>query len=142
MKKMLRIGRSCGALLLSGACLLTWVGPAVAGPPKSGEEWELKTTMEMPGMPFAIPPTVVRQCIADKDVPYQGRKDEKCETVYKNVSGNTLKWQVVCDGKEGRMEVTGETSYAGNTMDSKIKMKSRQGDMSMHMTGKKLGACK
>lgn len=142
MKMTLRIYRGMGALLLLGAGVLAFAGPVAAAGPKAGDEWELKTTMEMPGMPFAIPPTVTRQCIEDKGVPYQGKSDEKCETVYKNVSGNTLKWQVVCTGKDGKMEMTGESTYTGNTMDSKVKMKSQHGDMSMHMTGKKLGACK
>lgn len=142
MKTTLLNNRGLGFLLLMGACWLGSVGPAVAAGPKSGAEWEIKTSMEMPGMPFAIPPTVIRQCIEDKAVPYQEKKGEKCETVYKNVSGNTLSWKVVCDSKDGKMEMTGETSYTGDTMDSKVKMKSKQGDMSMHMTGKKMGACK
>lgn len=142
MKMTMRTYRGLGALLLLGAGLLTSVAPAAAAGPKAGDEWELKTTMEMPGMPFAIPPTVIRQCIEDQSVPYQQKPGEKCETVYKNFSGNTLKWQVVCTSKDGKMEMTGESTYSGNTMDSKIKMKSAQGDMSMHMTGKKLGPCK
>ncbi len=142
MKMTLRIYRGLGALLLSGACVLAYVAPVAAAGPKSGDEWELKTTMEMPGLPFAIPPTVIRQCIEEKAVPYQEKKGEKCETIYKNVSGNTLNWQVVCTGKDGKMEMTGVSSYSGDTMDTKIKMKSKQGDMSMHMTGKKLGVCK
>jgi len=143
MKMTLRTYRGLGALLLLGAGLLAFAGPAAAAGPKAGDEWELKTTMEMPGLPFAIPPTVVRQCIEDnKSVPYQEKKGEKCDTVYKNTSGNTLSWKVVCDSKDGKMEMTGESTYSGDTMDSKVKMKSKQGDMSMHMTGKKLGVCK
>ena len=131
-----------GALLLAGALCMTSAGSAAAADPKSGNEWEIKTTMEIPGMPFALPPTVIRQCLEDKAVPYQEKKNEKCETVYKNVSGNTLNWQVVCDSKDGKMEMTGETSYSSDSMDSKVKMKSKNGDISMHMTGKKLGPCK
>lgn len=142
MKMNRRISLGVGSLLLAGSIFLALTGSAAAAGPKSGEEWEIKTTLEMPGMPFAIPPTVIRQCIADKDVPYQAKSDEKCETVYKNFSGNTLSWQVKCTGRDGKMEMTGTTTYSGNTMDSKVKMKSSQGDMSMHMTGKKLGPCK
>jgi hypothetical protein len=142
MKMTLRIYRGMGALLLLGAGVLAFAGPVAAAGPKAGDEWELKTTMEMPGMPFAIPPTVTRQCIEDKGVPYQSQGDEKCETIYKNVSGNTMSWKIVCKNGGREMEMTGESTYTGNTMDSKVKMKGQQGDMSMHMTGKKLGPCK
>ncbi|NTV15086.1 MAG: DUF3617 family protein [Desulfobulbaceae bacterium] len=142
MQMTSRLYQGLTALLLLGSGLLLAAAPATAAGPKNGEEWELKTTMEMPGLPFAIPPTVVRQCIEDKAVPYQQQEGEKCETVYKNFSGNTLKWRMVCTGKDGKMEMTGESTYSGNTMDSRIKMKSSQGDMAMHMTGKKLGPCK
>lgn len=143
MKMTLRTYRLLATLLLWGAYAVTFVGPAAAAGPKSGEEWEMRTTVEMPGMPFAIPPTVVRQCIEDKGtVPYQENKGEKCVTIYKNVSGNTLSWQLVCNGKDGKTELTGVSIYNGNIMDSKIKMKSKRGNMSMHMTGKKMGACK
>jgi hypothetical protein len=142
MKMTMLNFRGLGPLLLLGAGVVLAAAPALAAGPKAGDEWELKTTMEMPGLPFAIPPTVVRQCIEDKAVPYQEKQGEKCETVYKNMSGNTLNWQVVCTGKDGKMEMTGVTTYTGDTMDNKIKMKSKQGDMSMHMTGKKLGPCK
>ncbi|NTV13201.1 MAG: DUF3617 family protein [Desulfobulbaceae bacterium] len=141
MKMTLGIYQIFGALLLGSSVLLS-AGPAAAAEPKNGAEWEIKTTMEMPGLPFALPPTVIRQCLEEKAVPYQGKKDEKCSTVYKNISGNTLSWQVVCDGKDGKMEMTGESTYSGDSMDSQIKMKSKNGDMSMHMTGKKLGPCK
>ncbi len=141
MKTTLLTNRGLAVLLLLGTCVLTSAGPVSAAGPK-GAEWEIKTTIEMPGMPVAIPPTITRQCIEDKAVPYQSKGDEKCETIYNHVSGNTLSWQVVCSNGGRRMEMTGETTYTGNTMDSKVKVKSPQGDMSMRMTGKKLGACK
>lgn len=139
MKMTLRSCRGLGALLLSGACLLFSAGPVAARP---GAEWEIKSTMEMPGMPFTIPPSITRQCLEDKAVPYQGKGDEKCETVYTQVTGNTVSWQIVCGTGGRKMEMTGETTYTGNTMDSKVKMKGQQGDMTMRMTGKKLGSCK
>ena len=143
MKMMSLTYWGLATLLLSGACALAFVGPASAAEPKVGEEWEMRTTLEMPGMPFSIPPTVVHQCIESKDtVPYQEKKGEKCVTIYKNMSGNALNWQVVCNGKDGKMEMTGVSVYNGDTMDSKIKVKGKRGDMSMHMTGKKLGPCK
>jgi len=51
-------------------------------------------------------------------------------------------WQVRCESEDGPVEMNGITSYTGDTMDSKVTMTGGQGDMSMHMTGRKLGPCK
>lgn len=142
MKMMVWTKLGWGALLLAGTCGMALVAPAQAAGPKGGELWEITTSMEMPGMPFAIPPTTVRQCIADNAGPYQAQEGEKCDTVTQSLSGNTLTWQVKCSGTQGKMELAGVSTYVGDTMDSKVKMKSENGDMSLHVTGKKLGACK
>jgi len=132
---------SQGLLVVLSICVgLIVVSSAAAG--QKGE-WEITTTMEIPGMPFAMPATTMRRCLEDQAVPYQEKGDEKCEVVSKKVSGNTLNWKVVCNGPEGKNEMTGVTKYTGETMDTRIQMKSGGGgEISMRMTGKRLGACR
>ena len=135
--------RRCGVFLLLGVLVLCQAGPVVAAS-NSGSEWDIKTTIVTPGMP-AVPPTISRMCLEDKGIPYQARGEEKCETIYKVVSGNSVSWKIVCDNNGRQMEMTGETSYTGSTMKSDVKMKSRQGntvDISGSMTGQKVGPCK
>ena len=128
-----------GVLLLS-AVLTVW--PAGSARADNGSEWEMTTVMEIPGMPFAMPPTVRRQCLQDQAVPYRDNEDQNCKVVTKNKSGDAMNWKLVCDGPDGKSEMTGVTRYTGDTMDSKIHVKGDQGEMSIHTTGKKLGSCK
>jgi hypothetical protein len=126
------------AWLMLGVFLLP-AGNAAAG---QKAEWEITTTMEIPGMPFAMPSNVMRQCLEDQGVPYQESDVEECEVVSKNVSGNTINWKVVCEGREGKSEMTGVSTYTGDTMETRVRMLSSAGDISMHMTGKRLGPCR
>lgn len=93
-------------------------------------------------MPIAMPPNTFHHCLDDNAVPYQESEDQKCETVSKKVSGNTVTWKISCQGEDGPTEMEGVTKYTDSSMDSQVKMKSKHGEMNMHMTGKKLGACK
>lgn len=127
------------AVLLLGGVRFLPAAPAAAG---QGSEWEITTTMEIAGMPFAMPPSVIRQCLEDRDVPYQSGDEEECRTISKKVSGDTVFWRIICQGEGGPVEMDGVTRYTGDTMDSKVEMRSDEGDMSMHMTGRCLGPCK
>ena len=144
MRLMFRSYQGLGALLLLGASMLVSAGPANARS-NNAVEWEIRTTVVVPGVPpSAVPPTVTRQCLEENAIPYQSKGDEKCETVYKNESGNTISWNIICTNGGSKMEMTGVSSYTGNTMESNVQMKSQNGDReaSIHMTGKKLGLCK
>jgi len=127
-----------GVLLLSFGMMFWPAGSARAA---NGSEWEMTTTMEIPGMPFAMPPTIRRQCLQDQAVPFRDNEDQNCRVVNKEKSGDTMNWKLVCDGPDGRSEMTGVTKYTGDTMDTKIQVKGGQGEMSIHTTGKKLGPC-
>ncbi|MFN2365364.1 MAG: DUF3617 domain-containing protein [Desulfurivibrionaceae bacterium] len=137
MKKSLRIYPGLAILLLIGVFLLP-AGSAAAG---QRAEWEITTTMEIPGMPFAMPPNTFRHCLEENGVPYQAGDGEECETISREVSGDTVSWRISCRGEDGRIEMTGVTTYTGDNMDSQVKMQSEDGEMSMHMTGRRLGSC-
>jgi len=135
-----KVGMIFGLLILLAVNSLFFQGgSAIAG---QFGEWEITTSFEIPGMPFAMPPSVVRQCLDEDAVPYQAQENEKCETISKNASGNSITWHVRCVSDDGPVEINGVTSYADDTMDSKVRMTGARGDMSMHMTGKKSGPCK
>ena len=128
-----------GVLLLS-AGMTVW--PAGSAQAANGSEWEMTTNMEIPGMPFAMPPTIRRQCLQDQAVPFRDNEDQNCQVITKKKSGDTMNWKLVCDGPDGKSEMTGVTKYTGDTMDTNIQVKGDQGEMSIHTTGKKLGPCK
>ncbi|MFO7605024.1 MAG: DUF3617 family protein [Desulfurivibrionaceae bacterium] len=137
MKMRDRIHQGLLVLLMTGV-FLNPAGSASAG--QEGE-WEITTTVEIPGMPFAMPPTTFRHCLEENGVPYQAGDGEECETISREVSGDTVSWRISCRGEEGLIEMTGVTTYTGDNMDSQVKMQSEDGEMSMHMTGRRLGSC-
>jgi len=141
------------SILLSLALGLS-AGPLfAAGPAMKPGMWEITTTMEVPGMPMAIPPTTRTQCYAKKDVddpkkvaPNASRKDENCALTDHKVTGNKVTWSVQCQGKRAGSG-TGEMVLKGDSYEGTIKMNShdpRRGEMQMtqHIKGRRVGDCK
>lgn len=124
--------------------LAALLAPALsAAQTEPGEEWEQTTQMEMKGMPFAMPATTWKFCkpLGDFTEPPQARKDGDCKTTEVSRSGHTMRWKVVCTGQE-KMEGEGEMTWSGQSYTGKMDMHMAQGDMSMKMSGKRLGkAC-
>jgi hypothetical protein len=121
--------------------LAALLAPAfAAAETEPGEEWEQTTQMEMKGMPFAMPATTYKFCkpTGDWSEPPAARKDADCKTTEVKRSGNTMKWKVVCTGEE-KMEGEGEMTWSGQSYTGKMDMHMAQGDMSMKMSGKRLG---
>lgn len=94
--------------------------------------WEITAKMEMPGMPFAMPPTKHNQCMTKKDlVPDSSQKGQECSTLEHKVTGNTVTWRMRCKDKEGTMEGEGRITYAGKSYEGtmKTRMKEKGGEM-------------
>jgi hypothetical protein len=120
---------------------LLLAAPAAAA--EKGSWWELTTTMEMPGMPFAMPPTTLKFCQPEgpPKAPPDAKPDPNCKMTDMRTSGNTMKWKVVCTGQNA-MEGEGEMTSTGSTMDGTTRLKMERGEMTMKMHGKKIGpAC-
>lgn len=106
--------------------------------------WEVTVTMEMPGMPFKMPPTVTQQCVTpqeaqEKGVPPQGKD---CAVTDMKRSGNRVTWKVACTGQtpgkgEGEVVFSGPDAYAG-------KMRLETGGMAMSTAyrARRLGDCR
>lgn len=106
--------------------------------------WEITVTMEMPGMPFKMPPTVTQQCVTPQEAQEQGVPPQAKDCTVTDVkrSGNKVTWKVLCTGQtpgkgEGEVVFSGPDAYAG-------KMKLETGGMAMSTAYKarRLGACK
>jgi Protein of unknown function (DUF3617) len=109
--------------------------------------WEVTAKMEIPGMPFAMPPTTYNQCVTKKDlVPDMAQKDQSCVVQEQKVAGDTVTWRIQCKGKDGTMDGEGRIKYAGKsyTGEMQMRMKDRSGalmTMKTSMQGKHTGAC-
>ncbi len=108
-------------------------------------EWEITTTMEMPGMPMNMSPVKHTQCLTKKDlVPKESQPGQECTVIHNKVTGNTVTWTMKCSGQGGEMTGTGNITYSGNSFKGTIKMAMPQQNMQMtsHLTGQRLGPCK
>ena len=117
-------------------------------------QWEISTQMQMPNMPagFQMPVTKTTRCVTPEQakdpastVPRDGGRGrggkDDCKMSDMKASGSTITWSMACTSPDkitgtGEMTFTGDDSYT-NTM----KMVMPQGEMTMKMTGKRVGDC-
>jgi hypothetical protein len=104
--------------------------------------------MEMPGMPMAMPPQVMQQCITKKDLagahkPAEAAQggDSRCKLTDHKMQGSTATWKMACeDGTKG----SGTATYSDTTYTSTIT--TLQGGqppaLTMHQSGRYLGPCR
>lgn len=110
-----------------------------------GEYWEITNTMEMPGMPFAMPATTTKVCIpkGSENNPEKTSGDKSCKMTDIKTVGNKTTWKARCDRDGEVMTGTGEQTTTANGYKGKMQFsgKSRGQDMNMTMafSGKRLG---
>lgn len=112
--------------------------------------WEISINMEMPGVPFAMPPIKQNHCYTKKEledgknaVP---KSDEQCKVTDYKLSGNKASWAVQCKG-ENAMSGTGEIIFKGDSYDATVKMKGKgdsgeKMEMTQRIKGRRIGDCK
>lgn len=127
---------------------LSYAMPALAAPNMEEGNWEITTKMEMPGMPFAMPPTKHNQCMTKKDaVPDQSRKGQDCKMTDQKMTGDTVSWRMQCKDRDGTTEGEGKITYAGKSYDGSMQMRmtSAKGEahaMKLSFAGRHTGPCK
>jgi hypothetical protein len=120
--------------------------PALAASPQKPGQWQITMEMDMPGMPFKMPPMKHTLCLTQEDVDNPQKslpKDEKsnCKISDYKVDGQTVTWSVKCEGKQP-MTGNGEITFDGDSYKGWTKMKmSDDQEMSMKYSGKRLGDC-
>ena len=115
-----------------------------ASPVKSGK-WQTTIEMEMPGMPFKVPPTTTTSCItkeqaedATNAIP-KGKNESACTFTDVKVDGDTVSWTMNCPKQS--MTGTGTITYAGESYSGKMDLKVADREMHMKYSGKRLGDC-
>lgn len=140
--------------LICIAFLLFAVVPVQAAPLSVHEgEWEITMETSFEGvedMPYAMPAQKIRttQCITkDNLVPENKTKDaDNCTIKEQKISGNTVRWKIVCVDKEGRSEGEGEITYSGTSYKGTIKTTVTEKDgeritTKTKLSGRRLGPC-
>jgi hypothetical protein len=120
---------------------------AAAAPNMEDGDWEVTMKMEMPGMPFAMPPVKHHQCMTKKDlVPDMSQKDSSCVVKEQKIAGDTVSWRMQCNDKNGTIDGEGKITYAGKSYTGvmQAKMTDKRGEANIikyQFTGKHMGPC-
>jgi hypothetical protein len=106
-------------------------------------KWEWTMQMEIPGMPFKMPPIKMNHCIKAEDlksaVPVDPKQSKDCKISDPEVSGNTVRWSMDCPKQ--KMTGTGEITYSNDSMTGAMKMVTDGNESSIKYSGKYLGSC-
>jgi hypothetical protein len=121
---------------------------AEAQTPMRPGRWEVTVQMQMPNMPMQMPPMKNERCVtqAEIDGPDKGlpsgpqANPNACKVSDYKVSANTVTWKVACSGAQP-MSGTGEIRFGNDAYDGTMKMMMEQQQMTMKLSGKRLGDC-
>lgn len=127
------------------AIALFAVSAFAADSPQKPGKWQMKMEMEMPGMPFKVPPVTTEVCVTEEDLKDPQKSvpnDPKnpCKIGDYKVDGKTVSWTIDCP--EQQMTGTGEATYDDSSFKGWTKMKVGDQEMNTKYSGKWLGECK
>ena len=111
--------------------------------------WEVVMQMDMPSMPVKMPEMKTTQCVTPEQandpansLPRgpQGDGKQDCKVSNYKVSGKTVTWDMACTTPMA-ITSTGEMTFTDDTYTGTVKMNAPQGNMSMKISGTRLGDC-
>lgn len=116
------------------ACIFSLSGSAAWA--SQGEYWEVTSKMEMPGMPFAMPATTTKVCIAkgNENDPRKSSGDKDCQMSDIKTVGNKTSFKVRCNRDGEEMVGTGEQTTTAKGSESKMHFSGKSGGRDMDMT--------
>ncbi|MFP4475460.1 MAG: DUF3617 domain-containing protein [Desulfatibacillaceae bacterium] len=111
-------------------------------------QWEITMTIDMPGMPMAIPPQTYRSCLTrDNAVPRQENDGTECDYEELDNDGSTVKWKATCRSEDGIVSKSrGKIVYYGSSFKGETATETKDPDsgtmrMNNTMKGRYLGPC-
>ena len=134
-------------IIFTALSMLISVSAVYAGsfPEIKEGNYEITATMEMPGMPVAMPPTKHTQCITKEDlIPQKTEETQECVISDQKIDGNTVTWKSQCKTEAGTANGTGKITYSKDTFKGEFTIIMPQANMKMtsKMTGHRIGPCK
>jgi len=136
-RNLLRILLIAAPSILAGS----WLARAIAADPAAkGDEWETTSQMSMEGVPMQMPVQTMKVCAAKNRTEPPGAQRENCHNTNFQRDGARVTWEVKCSSPA--MSGVGEIVYAGaGSYAGAIKFLSSDGNMTIKLTGRKLGEC-
>lgn len=123
------------AVAFTAAVFLVSPGALAA---QDGELWEITNQMNVPGMPAGMGPMTSRVC-QEKGRNEVMPEKENCKITDMKRSGSKTTMTVVCGDSRAVIEQT--YNAAGTEFKGTMRMTGGQGDMTMAMSGRKVGSC-
>jgi hypothetical protein len=134
------------AILVLGTLAATAL--AAQGPMRAGR-WEVTMQMQMPSVPVQMPEMKTTQCVTPEQLkdpasalpsasPNAGA--QQCKVSDYKTSGNTVTWKVAC-APPTSVNGSGEMTFTGDSYAGAMKMTTQQGEMTMKLTGRRVGDC-
>lgn len=127
--------RSPAALIVFG--VLYALGGALDARAAGGEQWEYQGTVEMMGMKLPIAPTKVCQ---QPDAPQVPPMEGTCSFSDVSRKGGTTKFSFTCEPPEAATG-SGIAVLKDNQIITKYAMTTEDGEGTVTLLGKRLGAC-
>ncbi len=129
--------RNALRLCLGALALAFFPSSPRAADTEPGVWWEHTIQAEMGGM--SMPPTTQKTCVPKSGAEQPpGMEDENCKVTDVKKSGDKMTWKMKCGGPEP-MTGEGEIVQTKDRLSGKMVMHSKQGDMTMKVSGKLLG---
>jgi len=132
---------SIATIAIAGACVF-FGSMTLATGQNAGDLWQVTTQMSMVGLPIQLPSQTQQICAAKQWTapPAGSGPDQTCRSTEFKMVGNTANWKITCQSppSTGVGEITrnGADAYSGS-----IKFTSSSGDMTINLTGRKVGTC-
>jgi molybdopterin-biosynthesis enzyme MoeA-like protein len=126
-------------LVVPAAVIASLVSFAASAAP--GQYWEVTTKMEMPGMPFEMPPTTHKVCMArgaEKN-PEKTTSDKDCKMTDIKTVGNKTTWKARCNRDGDITTGVGEQTNSARSYRGTIRLSSKGMTTTMRISGKRLG---
>lgn len=137
--------RKFGTYAFVALAAIAVVGPARgADHPQKPGKWQIKFEMEMPGMPFKMPPVTTEICVTEEDLkdPQKSVPSDpkaQCKVSDYKIDGNTVSWSMDCPKQNTKG--TGKITYSEDSYSGTMDMTVGEQKMTTKYSGKLLGAC-
>ncbi len=144
--------KEAGKVLMTAALILVAAAAMTTGSASAKDvavhegQWETTMEMKMEGMPFAVPPVKVTQCITKDNLVPKQKDETNCKMKSQKITGNKVTWTQECIDRGTKIESQGEITYHGDTYEGTVNMKTTEksgktSTSSMAMTGRRIGEC-
>lgn len=104
------------------------------------ELWQMSMRMEMEGMQMPAQSQQVCMKKGETQAEGLGQQDPNCKVTEQRRVGNKFTWKVVCTGAEP-MTGSGEMTRNRDTLEGRMLMKGKDGEMKIAYSGKLSGTC-